>query len=145
MGCRIQLGRVSLRASRYGAIAADLLSGSKSFLLSAERVHWVCRGCAAGRQVAGQQSSEEKNQPHYPECGEIHCADAEQHGSHGSAYEVGANQTNDQADAGEQEALFYYMADHAIAAGAESHAQSDLMRALGYGEGHHTVDAYGSE
>ena len=78
----------------------------------------------------------QKNQAHRAECGDIHCADAEQHGSHTPAYKVSTEQADGQADACEDEALLYNVTDHAIAAGTEGHAQGNLLRSLRYRECH---------
>ena len=74
------------------------------------------------------------------EGGEVQCVNAEQQALHGAPDEVGADETERQADGGKDDAVANDESHDAVPGGAESHTESDLVRTLGHGKRHDSVD-----
>src|SRR5262249_48134756 len=102
-------------------------------LLRAKDMHGRSGGRSHGGQQAGEDRGGKKNDGNGKKCGEVEGLDAEEKALHGAADEVGADQAEAQSDGGKKDAVTNDEADDPLAAGAESHAQGDLMGALGHG------------
>ena len=126
-------GRIDLRR-------ADCLRNMRSNYSDAQSVHRFDGGCAAGGNVAGDDGCGEEKDGDSEECGEVDRLHAVECALHGSADEVGSDEADGEADAGENHAFPDDEGDDAAAVCAERHAEGDLVRALRDREGHDAVD-----
>src|SRR5208282_3518305 len=134
--CRTRDGEL-----QYGARCA--IPRANSFL--AEGLHWVdARGAMRG-DVAGQEGRCHEYGGDGAEGGNVDGADVVEEGVHNATNQVGAAETQRQADRREDHAFAQDQTHHAASACTERHSQADFMGALRYGEGHYPVDSEGSE
>ncbi len=103
-------------------------------------MHGFDRGGAAGGDEAGYDRGDKQQECDGREDGEVELSDSVEGALHAAADEVGSDEADGEADAGENQAFPDDEGNDTAAVCAEGHAEGDLVRALRHREGHDAVD-----